>query len=1049
MATVVVTFQFVSDAQGFTTTDGTHASWDSANGNPLGSLKQTLSGKNATDTSQKWTRTMTYVQMGVPTGATVTSITSASMQNRLFTNTTGGNSTIGTAQLVDGGTTVTLAAARSITSATAVDSGWNTQTGTNQTGMTSPSSNSVTINLNYSIATGNSTSAVVTFNMDVLTFTITYTPPAQILGGTGGGINTGLIGHWPLNEGAGTIAYDTSGCGANMAFSGSPTWTRTERFGTAINFPTTSDLLYSANLHTSDMTASDSFTLTAWIRYTATVTAFSQIVSRVLTSSPFTGYYLYLNQSGGSFGGAAIVDVLGTSVLVDCTAPCPINQWHFVALVCDRTANLLKVSANGNAFQTGSISSIGSLTNVGGGTLNDFDIGLNTATVRDVRLYKRALSQGEISQLFTLPPPVPRPVLRRVRWSLSGAQTYNVTVSETNTLADTESTTAVFAPSTSESNTLADTESVTAVFAPSTSESNTLADTESVTAVFAPSTSESNTLISTETGAWVTSSSASDSNTLISTESAVTGWGVSLSETNSATDTDTGVRVISDSVLETTNALVSSESGAMVTNLTVTESSTLISTENGIITDIAVEPASAASTQSATAVFNPSVSDPATATSTETGAVVYPVSLTEPNTATDTDAFGWNVSTSEPNTATDVTTGPATKVGSVTEPNTATDTDRFAWNATQTETNTATDTEFILGALIVVSINERLLPITSDNVKISTAIHETRTAADTSTFILQTQIAESGSANFTTTIKISTIISEGDFFGGSGTLTKDFYLPVFQAAGTLTEPNTATDAETVVRLTSAAITEPTSATDTPSGQIVNHLTISETGSANFNTTTRTSTKVSETGSAATLQGLNPFTVPERANANAVSTATNRYTATRPEAGLAVDANTVVIGTRIFELGHAVETETDGLRTPQIFTFILEEDIDANDLASRPVISATITVRQSYDPVPYHMVNWYPWSNRIARSMNNILAGKQNVSQRTITLTPNATTTELDDTRIGATSYLSISPITANAANDTPWFSGQTNGSVIINHANLATTDRTYRIVIMA
>jgi hypothetical protein len=38
-------------------------------------------------------------------------------------------------------------------------------------------------------------------------------------------IRNGLVGHWPLNEGQGTTAYDRSGNGNDGTLIGGPTWT--------------------------------------------------------------------------------------------------------------------------------------------------------------------------------------------------------------------------------------------------------------------------------------------------------------------------------------------------------------------------------------------------------------------------------------------------------------------------------------------------------------------------------------------------------------------------------------------------------------------------------------------------------------------------------------------------------------------------------------------------------------------------------------------------------------------------------------------------------
>src|SRR5579859_6452634 len=142
MSTLVVTFAFPSDAQSFVSTRGTRVTmaWDGANGNPVGSLSSTRSVKGASSAASKWARTLTYEAMGVPVNSTITCITAGSLQSKCTAFTSAGSGNLsGTATLVDGATTATLSAARSIT---ATDSSFVTTTGTDLTGLSKPSSNS-------------------------------------------------------------------------------------------------------------------------------------------------------------------------------------------------------------------------------------------------------------------------------------------------------------------------------------------------------------------------------------------------------------------------------------------------------------------------------------------------------------------------------------------------------------------------------------------------------------------------------------------------------------------------------------------------------------------------------------------------------------------------------------------------------------------------------------------------------------------------------------------------------------------------------------------
>lgn len=81
---------------------------------------------------------------------------------------------------------------------------------------------------------------------------------------------------------------------------------------------------------------------------------------------------------------------------------------------------------------------------------------------------------------------------------------------------------------------------------------------------------------------------------------------------------------------------------------------------------------------------------------------------------------------------------------------------------------------------------------------------------------------------------------------------------------------------------------------------------------------------------------------------------------------------------------------------------------------------------------------------LAIVLNNAMQGKLN-NTSSFTVTANAATTTLTDNRIGANSVILISPTTANAAAalTNVYFSGFSDGSCTVNHANNAQVDRTF------
>jgi hypothetical protein len=92
-----------------------------------------------------------------------------------------------------------------------------------------------------------------------------------------------------------------------------------------------------------------------------------------------------------------------------------------------------------------------------------------------------------------------------------------------------------------------------------------------------------------------------------------------------------------------------------------------------------------------------------------------------------------------------------------------------------------------------------------------------------------------------------------------------------------------------------------------------------------------------------------------------------------------------------------------------------------------------------------------WLNGVRDVTNNMLQGKVNVTLD-VTLTANSATTTISDPRIGGGSAILLCPMTANAAAELAaggiYVSSIGKQTATLTHANAATTDRTFRIVII-
>ena len=107
--------------------------------------------------------------------------------------------------------------------------------------------------------------------------------------------------------------------------------------------------------------------------------------------------------------------------------------------------------------------------------------------------------------------------------------------------------------------------------------------------------------------------------------------------------------------------------------------------------------------------------------------------------------------------------------------------------------------------------------------------------------------------------------------------------------------------------------------------------------------------------------------------------------------------------------------------------------------------------QSTDILPAQWYDINDFLRKVVLAVNNILRGKTN-NTGSVTLTASSATTTLTDIRIGINSVILLQPTTANASAEigagTIYFADPGNGSVVINHANNAQTDRTFKFAII-
>ena len=109
------------------------------------------------------------------------------------------------------------------------------------------------------------------------------------------------------------------------------------------------------------------------------------------------------------------------------------------------------------------------------------------------------------------------------------------------------------------------------------------------------------------------------------------------------------------------------------------------------------------------------------------------------------------------------------------------------------------------------------------------------------------------------------------------------------------------------------------------------------------------------------------------------------------------------------------------------------------------------MQQSTDVLPSQWYDINDFLRKVVLAINNILRGKTN-NTGSVILTENSATSTLTDIRIGINSVILLQPTTANASAEigagTIYFDDPGDGSVVINHANNAQTDRTFKYAII-
>ncbi|TXH08286.1 MAG: LamG domain-containing protein [Candidatus Moraniibacteriota bacterium] len=233
----------------------------------------------------------------------------------------------------------------------------------------------------------------------------------------GAGLDSGLAGYWKLDEGSGTSAADASGNGRTGTLNNGVTWT-TGRIGGAVDLDGANDYISV----TSPPTLGTSYTIAYWAKLD--VVASTGVIVGYRSTTAGTPVYFQINADTSSTFVVRSSSGSGEGISTYTNGLSTTGVWYHVTGV--RRGNTIQVYINGNPGTADLTSTFGAIaanslligaTNVGSSSPSFFFNG----QIDEVRLYDRALSEDEITQLYHLSTPTGIDAGLKGYWTFNGA----------------------------------------------------------------------------------------------------------------------------------------------------------------------------------------------------------------------------------------------------------------------------------------------------------------------------------------------------------------------------------------------------------------------------------------------------------------------------------------------------------------------------------------------------------------------------------------------------------------------------------------------------
>src|SRR3989344_4707522 len=220
---------------------------------------------------------------------------------------------------------------------------------------------------------------------------------------------SGLVGYWNLDEGPGTTAADSSGSGNTGTLTNGPTWTTGKVGSGALSFDGVND---GVNLGTpNSLNITGAVTVSAWINY-RTASLHEAIAVHADGGADFGGQQYMLTMRSSTAVGFAVNN--GTALLISSNGTVSPNTWYHVVGTYNGV-DTTKLYINGVQTDSDISAGFGALNNIptqkiGIGAAIQNNRGYLDGLLDEVRVYNRALSASEVTELYnytggTPPPP--------------------------------------------------------------------------------------------------------------------------------------------------------------------------------------------------------------------------------------------------------------------------------------------------------------------------------------------------------------------------------------------------------------------------------------------------------------------------------------------------------------------------------------------------------------------------------------------------------------------------------------------------------------------